>query len=197
MNYQTFASYNNIPPLYGNDGYAFYDKGNGIPKINENNMTINDIYRTPFLFLNDHKNNYSKMAETSINGIHSESELSKLYFSDENIKRIQRMIKKEVFNRTKGEFKLDVDQDEQDIFLTMRAVYLENARFMPGQTVRQIKRLNAKVIEDVLPGIITNIRQYYGYQKEINQPLKPIPLPQNVNNKGRLTLPSIMTTYGI
>ena len=193
MNYQNFASYNNIPPAYGKEFDAYYDRGSGVPKINKNNMTIQDIYRTPFLFLNDHKNDYKNMAPVAIEGIQSEGEMSKLFFSDENFKRIQKMIKKEVFVKTKGEFKLDVDQDQKDLFLTMRAIYLENARFLPGQIVRQVKKLNQKVVDESIPGILTNIRQWYGYQKEINQPLKPIPRPMNVNNRGRLTLPSTTT----
>ena len=124
MNYQNFASYNNIPPAYGKESQAFYDRGNGIPQITENNMTIQDIYRTPFLFLQDHRKNYNNMAPTALKGIHSESELSKLYFSDENFKRTQRLIKKEIFSRTNGEFRLDVDQEQRDIFLVMRAVYM-------------------------------------------------------------------------
>ncbi len=53
-----------------------------------------------------------------------------------------------------------------------------------------------KVVDEILPGIMTNIRQEYGYLKEINKPLTPIPLPQNVNNAGRQQLPSITTTFG-
>ena len=45
--------------------------------------------------------------------------------------------------------------------------------------------------------MITEIKQTYGYIKEINEPIKPIPRPMNVNNAGRKTLPSITTTYGI
>jgi hypothetical protein len=196
MNYQNFANYNNIPPGYGKQLTSFYDRGSGVPVINENNMTIQDIYRTPFLFLQEHRKNYINMAPTALKGIQTESELSKLFFSDENFKRIQRMIKKEIFDRTKGEFRLDVDQEQRDLFLVMRAVYMEHARFLPGEIIRQVKRLNKKVIDEITPGIITEIRQEYGYLKEINKPLTPIPRPMNVNNAGRKALMSITTTFG-
>jgi hypothetical protein len=78
----------------------------------------------------------------------------------------------------------------------MRAVYLEHARYLPGEIVRQIKRLNQKIVSEITPGIITSIRQDYGYLKEINKPLTPIPRPMNVNNAGRRALPSITTSYG-
>lgn len=196
MNYQSFASYGNIPPYHGMEGEAYYDRGQGVPKLSDNNMTVQDIYRTPFLFLQEHRQNYKNLHENALKGIQSSSELSKLFFSDANIKRIQKLIKKEVYRRTRGEFKLEVDQELRDVIIAMRAVYLEHARFLPGQIVRQVKRLNHKVIDEILPGMITEIKQYYGYLKEINKPLTPIDLPVNVNNAGRRTLPSITTVLG-
>jgi hypothetical protein len=196
MNYQSFATFDNRPPLYGREAEAFYDRGSGVPVMKENNMTVQDIYRTPFLFLQEHRKNYTNMASTALKGIQSESELSKLFFSDDNMKRIQRMIRKEVFKRTNGEFRLDIDQDETELFLAMRAVYMEHARFLMNQTVRQCKRLNEKVVSEICPGAITNIRQDYGYLKEINKPLSPIDRPLNMGTKGRKTLPAVTTTFG-
>lgn len=197
MNYQNFANYNDIPPAYGKEPQSFYDRGNGVPLIDQNNMTIQDIYRTPFLFLQEHRKNYINMAPTALKGIQSDSELSKLFFSDENFKRLQKLIKQEVFTRTKGEFRLDIDQEQRDLFIVMRAIYMEHARFLPNQIIRQVKRLNQKVVDEVTPPILTNIRQDYGYLKEINKPLSPIPRPMNVNNKGRRTLPSQSTVWGL
>jgi len=196
MNYQNFANYENKPPYQGKQiGEAHYDRGQGVPKIHQSNMTIQDIYRTPFLFLQEHRKNYKNMAPTALKGIQKESELSKLFFSDKNIKRLQKMVKKEVLKRTHGQFRVDVDQEQRDLLIAMRAVYLEHARFLPGQIVRQTKRLNLKVLDEIIPGMITEIKQYYGYLKEINKPLDPIARPLNVSNAGRRTLPSTTTTW--
>ena len=43
--------------------------------------------------------------------------------------------------------------------------------------------------------MITEIKQFYGYLKEINEPLKPIDRPINVNNAGRKTLPSLTSVW--
>lgn len=196
MNYQNFATFDNRPPMYGREAEAFYDRGSGIPVMNDNNMTVQDIYRTPFLFLQEHRKNYTNMATTALKGIQSESELSKLFFSDDNIKRIQKMIRREVFRRTNGEFRLDVDQDLTELFLAMRAVYMEHARFLPGELIRQCKRLNEKVVSEQIGSIVTNIKQEYGYLKEINKPLTPIPRPVSMNGAGRRTLESVTTTFG-
>ena len=198
MNYQNYSSYENKPPYYGrNVNEVQYDRGLGVPKINSNNMTVQDIYRTPFLFIQEHRKNYKNMASDALKGIQTKSELSKLFFSDENFRRIQRMIRREIFRRTNGQFRLDVDQEMRDVFIVMRAVYMEHARFLPNQVVRQVKRLNKKVVDESIPGMITEIKQEYGYLKEINKPLTPIPLPINVNNQGRRTLPSISTVWGV
>lgn len=196
MNYQNFASYDNIPPAYGREPSGFYDRGSGVPQLNVNNTTVQDIYRTPFLFLQEHHKNYSNMVTTALKGIQCESELSKLFFSDTNIKRLQKQIRNEVFRRTRGEFRLDIDQEHQDLFLVMRAVYMEYARFLPNGIVRQVKRLNQKVVDESISGIITNIKQEYGYLKEINKPLSPIPRPINVGHSGRRTLAAPTTTFG-
>lgn len=152
MNYQNYANYANIPPFYGRAYEAYYDKGQGIPKMTQTNMTQQDLFRTPFLFLQEHHKNYVNMQADALKGIQTESELSKLFFSDENFKRLQRKIKHEVFKRTNGEFRLDLDQEQQDLFIQMRATYAEHARFLPGQIVRQVKRLNEKLLDDCVPG---------------------------------------------
>lgn len=197
MNDSPYATFDTAPPFYGRENEAFYDEGQGIPQLNENNTTIQDIYRTPFLLTQDHKDDYKTRTWTAIRNVHANSELSKMFFSDKNIKRLQKQIKKEVFKKTKGKFRLDVDQEERDVLIVMRAVYLEYGRFQPGQIVRQVKRLNKLVLHEMLPSMITEIRQYYGYLNEINGPLKPIARPLNMGNAGRRTLPSISTVWGI
>lgn len=197
MNYQQFADYNNKPAYYKRTNETYYDEGQGIPQLTSNNMTVKDLFLTPFLFLQEHRQDFNGMAETALRGVQTNSELSKLFLSDRNIQRIQKLIKKEVFKRTNGKFRLDIDQEQRDVFIAMRAVYMEHARFLPGEIVRQVKRLNKKVVSEILPGIITEIRQHHGYLQEINKPLEPIPLPINVNNAGRRTLPSVTRALGM
>lgn len=195
MNYQNFASYNNSPPYYGKEKQAYYDRGSGIPNLTEDNMTIQDVFKTPFLFLNDHPKDYKSTVNKGLSGIACNTGLEKLYFSDRNIRRVQDKIKKAIRDRTNGQFRLDEDQDPRDLHLAMKSVYIEHARPKSGGIVRQVKWLNNQVIDEVIPGIITNVRQYYGYLKDINSPLKPIPRPLNVSSAGRKTLPSVTTIF--
>jgi hypothetical protein len=125
--------------------------------------------------------------------------VTKLYFSAENVARIQKMIRREVYIRTNGQYKLETDQDESDLMIAMRAVFFDmyGARFLPFKIVKQVKELNRKTINYIMPDMITQMKQSYGYLKEINQPLNTIMRPINANHAGRRTLPSITTIWGL
>ena len=118
-------------------------------------------------------------------------ETSKIFFSEENMNRVQKAIKRGIFFKTKGQFRLDEDQDESDLLVTMRAVFIEHSRFLPEKIISQVKELNRLTVEYITPDMITEIKQTYGYIKEINEPIKPLPRPMNMNNAGRKTLPSL------
>jgi len=166
-----------------------------VKKLSKDNITMHDFYRTPFLFLKSNKFNYDSLTSTLLKGIEEPNKISDLFFSERNVKRIQNKIKYEIMKRTKSKYKLVADQDEKDIYVVMRAVYLEHGTYNNNKINHQVKELNKKVIESVVPGMITAIEQYYGYLKEINNPINPIDLPINSNNSGRNTLPSFTTLW--
>lgn len=124
-------------------------------------------------------------------------EVGRIFFSNDNLKRIQNMIKKEVGIRTNNVFKLDEEQDYNDLVIAMKAVYYEHNRFVPVEIVRQVKVLNRKLIDYIMPDIITQIKQSYSYIQEINKPLEPITRPLNVNSAGRKSLPALSSVWGI
>jgi len=136
-------------------------------------------------------------------GIMCEDELdpvTTLFFSNENINRIQRMIKREIVERTRGKYRLDDDQDESDLLIAMRAVLFDanvGGRFLPFKIKRQVKNLNFQVVQYVVPDMIEAMKQQYGYLKEINQPLQPMMRPMNVSSAGRKTLPSITSVWNL
>ena len=194
MNYQNISDYNTAPPGYKKNTSKYNNDGTMIP-LDQNNMSQSDIFKTSFLFLQDHPDNYQIESENALKGILPDSELSKLFFSKNNISRIQKMIKREVLIKTKRQFKLEVDQDPKDLFIVMRAVYIEYAKNIPDKIVHQVKQLNNKVIETIIPDVLTMIKQEYNYLKDINEPLQVLPRPMNVNHAGRKALPSITTIY--
>lgn len=153
--------------------------------------------------LRQRKPSYKNNAVTAMKGFFCEKnndrgdrDLSAIFYSPENTRRIQKMIKREVFVRTNGQYKLDENQDDSDLLVAMRAVFMENARFLPFKIISQIKELNRKTVESVVPDMITAMKQTYGYLKDISEPIKPIARPVNVGHAGRKTLPALTTSFG-
>lgn len=119
------------------------------------------------------------------------------YFSVSNIKRLQQMIKKNVYENTKHKFKLEEDQNVLDLIQAMKYIYKEYGKYMPNSVIRQVKKLNTYTIKFIVPNIIENLKQYYGYLKDINNPIQPIEMPTNVNRAGRLQLPGSAHVYNL
>lgn len=121
--------------------------------------------------------------------------VSLLYFSDENMKRLQQQTKREVYRLSNGTFRLDVDQDEQDLLLAMRYIFFEHAQNLPTHIVRQVKILNRQLLNYIVPDVVTNVKQHYDYLQDISRPIQPLEQPLNVSNAGRRTLPSVTTLW--
>lgn len=139
--------------------------------------------------------NTTNLANTVLRGTMEDNEVSRLFFSGENIKRIQKKIKVEVYERSQGKFKLVEDQDESDLIVVMRAVYFDNCRNLEHNPIRQVKQLNDKVVEYIVPDMLTNIRQYYGYIRDISSPITPPMRPIGTTSAGRRLIPSYTTMW--
>lgn len=149
-----------------------------MPNTDIHNMTIDDIHKNSFMMKTPSKS-YSHMTKIIKQQVDVDSDLGKIYFSKKNIARVQKNIKTQVYEKTKGKYRLDTDQDTKDLFIIMKNIYLTNAKYIPGQNIRQIKRLNQKVVDEVVPDIIGTISQYYKYLDDINKPIIPtMSLPQ-------------------
>lgn len=125
------------------------------------------------------------------------SDVAKMFFSVKNIKRIQKHLKREIYNRSYGKFKLSEDQDVLDLLQSMVVVYGQYGKDIPDCVIRQVKLLNVQTVQYIAPDMITNLKQHYSYLDDIKNPINPLPQPLNVNNAGRLQLPGIAQQYGL
>jgi len=138
--------------------------------------------------------NYDR-ARQATQGFFEKNHITVVFFSDENMRRIQKKIREEVYRRTNGQYQLDEDQDEADLTIVMRSIYLDKCKNLPGETVRQVKLLNQQTVDYIIPDLISNIKQYFGYIKDINKPLQVIQRPLATNRAGRALLPSITSLW--
>ena len=144
------------------------------------------------------RNNWAtenSIQKSLLKSVYTPTPLGEVFFSPDNINRLQNKIKKSVFIETKGKYKLQVDQNESDLLIVMRAVYIQDSYNAPYRIIHQVKELNEKVINRILPDMVSNIKQNEEYLNVIDKPMDPIPLPVNVSRAGRLSLPSVTTIW--
>jgi hypothetical protein len=139
------------------------------------------------------KNNWAtegSIQKSVLKSIYTPTPLGEIFFSPENIGRLQKQIKKEIFIRSNGKYKLNVDQNESDLLVVMRAVYISDAVNSPYRIVHQVKELNHRTIERIIPDMLSMIKQDQQYLNELDRPINVLPYPVNVSRAGRLSLPS-------
>jgi hypothetical protein len=67
----------------------------------------------------------------------------------------------------------------------MKGIFLEHARFLPaGHVVPQVKRLNEKLLDYVLPRVMTEIDAYSKYRADVSSMSVPMDRPVNMSSKG-------------
>jgi hypothetical protein len=113
--------------------------------------------------------------------------LKEIFFSDENIKLINKQIILTIWKRTNKKYKIGF-QNKDNLIVVMRYVFLENARHLPYDIKGQIRDLNCQGVGEILPNIITNFEQKLGYLRDIGrrQPLVDLPKSSTADR----TLPS-------
>ena len=157
-------------------------------------VNMNNIHTTPFLFLNHHRKDYKALAEEAVAakvGNEEGTQLSILYFSDENIKHLQKRLRDAVLKITCNKVIIPY-QDKSDMIAGMQLIYQQDGRFLPNNIDKQVNELNDIFIKYTIPCIMTNVKQYFGYLRDINTPPVNLDRPLNVSNSGNKALPSTL-----
>ena len=71
-----------------------------------------------------------------------------------------------VYKKSNGLYTIG-DQDETDLFVVMRSIYLKNSKNINCKIKSHISKLNKIVVNTVIKDVISNIRQYVVYLKDI------------------------------
>ena len=105
-----------------------------------------------------------------------------LFFSKSNVDNIQQTIKNIVLKTLNVE--LTENQNTESLLMVMRYVYLQDGRFLKYNINEQVRMLNKKLLNIIMPDIITGVKQQLGYIKYISTPLTPIDRPFSDSVKG-------------
>ena len=135
--------------------------------------------------------------------LYGETLLTSLFFSKLNILNIQNVIKFNVHKETN--YIID-KQSMNELMIIMRAVFLEYSRHpklitpdMPKNEKdvllmkykMEVSRLNAIVINQVVPNIVSQLQQYIDYLKDASEQPYYMDKPKNVSIKGQKQYRSI------
>ena len=185
--------------------YSFIDNYKNKDFVKQNPLLYRDLESSQPNVKNYYSTGYEQtqnnwategsIQKTMLKSIFTPTPLGEIFFCPENISRLQKQIKKEVFVRSNGKYKLNIDQNETDLLVVMRAVYISDAENSPYKLVHQVKELNHRTIERIVPDMLSMIKQDQKYLDELDKPINPIPLPINNSRAGRLSLPSVTTLF--
>jgi hypothetical protein len=155
---------------------------------------VSGVAGNEFNMFTENNNKEDTFKEHALYGIQNRSPLSELFFSKVNMKRIQDQLRYRVYVASGGKYQIG-PQDDTELSIIMRAIYLQHAKNLPNQLKEQVNELDRLVVEFAWPKILSEVEQYIGYVKNLEMLPNPIPLPLNVNSKGTRTLSSVTTTF--
>lgn len=128
---------------------------------------------------------YDTPYKNVLSGIQELNPFSRAFFSRENMAWLQSNIRYKVYMYSDDRHVIS-DQDEANLIIVMRAIYLQNSNnpSCAKEYRAEILRINNLVIDKIIPDIISEIQQYKGYLRDISRVAEPISLPQNVSVTG-------------
>jgi hypothetical protein len=169
-NLDTFQSVDNMDPMLRAQQYGF----NGRIFI-----APDETVRPYELFKNSTQ---PQQTDTSIiSNIVVPNALSRTYFSNDNIERLQLQIIDSVYNSSQKKISR---QSYQELQIIMKSMYLQYGRNLPYDIEGQVATLNKYVVDECTRIIVPNVLQYNKYMNDITSPIPVMPLAQNVSNRG-------------
>jgi hypothetical protein len=129
----------------------------------------------------------SQQCETfhdAMTGNFTESTLSRMYFSNENIRIIQNSIRAGVYEISNHQYMID-DQNCDILKIIMRSVFLQSSTNLPNNIRQQIESLNKIVVEYCVKQIYSEAQGYINYKHDVSNMYTPMdrPVQPDYNNK--------------
>lgn len=116
-------------------------------------------------------------ADDAIRGNVLPTPLNQTFFSPANVQIVQNKLRREVYNRSNGEYLID-NQSVEELLTIMRAMYLQYGKNQPTHIREQIMELNQIVADWAVPKIVAECSMHKTYLHDIQN--LPIPLSQPV-----------------
>ena len=115
------------------------------------------------------------------------TDVSAVFFSDNNVNLLQLGIRNKVLNVSNGKYNIG-KQSDIDIKIIMRSIYFQHGKNTTNNVRGQVLDLNTRVIDWCVPEILSNIQQSDKYIMDISTLPIPMDLPNLTTQKGLRTL---------
>lgn len=117
-------------------------------------------------------------------GLWSDSTLSTVFFSKENIQILQNGVRAGVYHRSKGKFVIG-PQDCDELKVVMRSVFLQNSKNLPNNVTQQVQALNQMVLDYCIQQVYGEATGYLKYIDDVSTLAVPIAHPVMTANSDR------------
>ena len=121
-------------------------------------------------------------------GLWDDTDLSRAFFSKQNIQILQNGIRAGVHNKSNGQYLIG-PQDCDSLQVVMRSVFLQNSANQPTQITEQIVQLNQLVLNYCIQQVYSEAQGYLTYMNDVSTLVVPLSNPiMTSNNDRELTL---------
>jgi hypothetical protein len=117
-------------------------------------------------------------------GLWDDTQLSRLFFSKENVAILQNGIRYGVFRASKGQYTVD-NQDIDSLKIIMRSIFLQHCANMSNNVTEQITELNDLVLQYAVKQVYGEAQGYIKYLEDASTMYTPIapPMMSSTNDK--------------
>lgn len=116
-------------------------------------------------------------AADAIRGNMMATPMNQAYFSPANVQIVQNKIRREVYERSNGDFLID-PQSVDELMIVMRAMYYQYGKNQPDHIPEQIAELNQMVADWCVPKILAEASMHKTYLHDIQN--LPVPMAHPV-----------------
>lgn len=131
--------------------------------------------------------NNNRYAKEAIAGQLSSNDVSSLFFSPKNIDALQEAIRYRVYVETQGKYTIG-RQSDQELKIVMRSTYFQYGLNNNSDIVSQVRVLNSKVLDWVVPEVLSNVLQHAKYKMDASTLPMPMDRAPLMSSKGTKVL---------
>ena len=117
-------------------------------------------------------------------GLWDDTDLSRTFFSHQNIKILQNGIRAGVYERSNNQYLIG-PQDCDSLKIIMRSVYLQHASNLPYDIPEQVTELNKIVLNYCIQQVYSEAQGYMKYISDVSTLAVPIAHPVMADNNDR------------